>query len=86
MNDISMNAIRASVNSGLYYKHITIVKYYSSIANLFGASLTDNVRVIMYNCHKLKYTDLASLAQNFLKTQLSTENAIRTFVIRAENV
>ncbi len=73
MNDISMNAIRASVTSGLYYKHITIVKHYSSIVNLFGALLTDNVRVIMYNCHKLKYTDLVSLAQNYLKTKLSSE-------------
>ncbi len=73
MNDISMNAIRASVTSGFYYKHITIVKYYSSVVNKFGVSLTDDARVIMYNCHMLKYTDLVSLAQNFLITKLSSE-------------
>jgi hypothetical protein len=34
---------------GLYYKHITIVNYVSSVVNKFGASLTDNDRV--YNRH-----------------------------------
>jgi hypothetical protein len=37
-----------TVDSGLYYKHITIVKYDSSVVNKFGASLTDDARVINY--------------------------------------
>ena len=36
---------------GMYYKHITIVNYNSSIINKLGASLTDDARVIIYNCH-----------------------------------
>jgi hypothetical protein len=39
------------VTSGLYYKHITIVNYDSSIVNKFGASLTDDARVIIYDRH-----------------------------------
>ncbi len=37
--------------SGLYYKHITIVNYNSSAVNKFGASLTDDTRVVIYNRH-----------------------------------
>ncbi len=37
--------------SGLYYKHITIVNYDSSIVYKFGASLTENDRGIIYNHH-----------------------------------
>jgi hypothetical protein len=36
---------------GLYYKHITIVNYDSSVVNKFGASLTDDARVVIYDCH-----------------------------------
>jgi hypothetical protein len=36
---------------GLYYKHITIVKYDSSIFNKLGAPLTDDARVIIYDRH-----------------------------------
>ncbi len=36
---------------GLYYKHIMIVNYDSSIVNKFRASLTDDARVVIYNCH-----------------------------------
>ncbi len=35
----------------LYYEHITIVNYNSRIINEFGASLTDDARVIIYDCH-----------------------------------
>ncbi len=35
----------------LYYKHIMIVNYNSTIDNKFGASLTDDARVIMYDRH-----------------------------------
>ncbi len=37
--------------SGLYYKHMTIVNYASSIVNKLEALLTDDARVIIYNCH-----------------------------------
>ena len=36
---------------GLYNKHILNVNYDSSIINKFGASLTDDARVIIYDCH-----------------------------------
>jgi len=38
-------------NSGLYYKHITIVNDDTSVINKFKASLTDDARVIIYDCH-----------------------------------
>ena len=34
---------------GLYYKHITIVNYDSSIFNKFGALLTDDARGVIYD-------------------------------------
>ncbi len=36
---------------GLYCKHIVIVNYDSSIVNKFGASLTDDARVIICDHH-----------------------------------
>jgi hypothetical protein len=35
----------------LYYKHITIINDNSSVVNKFEASLTDDARVIIYDCH-----------------------------------
>ncbi len=37
--------------SGLYYKHMTIVNYASSIANKLKALLTDDGKVFIYNRH-----------------------------------
>ena len=37
--------------SGLYYKHTTIINYASSIINKLEALLTDNARVVIYDCH-----------------------------------
>ncbi len=37
--------------SGLNYKPITIINYDSSVVNKFGASLTDEARVFIYNRH-----------------------------------
>jgi hypothetical protein len=37
--------------SGLYYKHVTIVNYASSSINKLRASLNDNARVLIYDCH-----------------------------------
>jgi hypothetical protein len=37
--------------SGLYYKHITVVNYDSSIVNKCVASLSDNARVVIYDRH-----------------------------------
>ncbi len=39
----------AVLRNGLYYKHITIINYDSSVINKFGASLTDDARVIIYD-------------------------------------
>jgi hypothetical protein len=36
---------------GLYYKNLTIIYYDSGIVNKFGASLTDDATVIIYNHH-----------------------------------
>jgi hypothetical protein len=37
--------------SGLYYKPMTIVNDDSRVVNKLEASLTDDVRVIIYNSH-----------------------------------
>ncbi len=37
--------------SGFYYKHMTLVNWDSSIVNKFGASLTDDARVVIYDRH-----------------------------------
>jgi hypothetical protein len=36
---------------GLYYKHMMIVNYASSVINNIEALLTDDARVVIYNCH-----------------------------------
>ncbi len=35
----------------MYYKHMTIINDDSSIINKLEASLTDDARVIVYECH-----------------------------------
>ncbi len=40
-----------NLTSGLYYKHMTIVNYASSIVNKLEAFLTDDARVIIYDRH-----------------------------------
>ncbi len=42
---------QASPACCLYYKHITIINTDSRIGNKFGASLTDDARVVIYDCH-----------------------------------
>jgi hypothetical protein len=39
----------ATKTSGLYYKHVTIVNYNSSVVNKLGASLSNDARVIIYD-------------------------------------
>jgi hypothetical protein len=39
------------VSSGLYYKHMMIINDDSGIVNRLEASLTDDARVIIYDCH-----------------------------------
>jgi hypothetical protein len=56
---ISGNHFQPSLNllskiSGLYYKHIVTVNYDSSIVSKLGASLTDDARVVIYDCHMFK--------------------------------
>jgi hypothetical protein len=41
----------AEITWGLYYKHLMIINDDSSIINKLGASLTDDARVIIYDCH-----------------------------------
>ncbi len=36
---------------GLYYKHITVVNYDSSVVNKCVASLSDDARVVIYDRH-----------------------------------
>jgi hypothetical protein len=38
-------------NSGLYYKPMTIINDDSRVINKLEASLTDDARVIIYDCH-----------------------------------
>jgi hypothetical protein len=37
--------------SGLYYKHTMIINYASSVINKLKALLTDDARVVIYDCH-----------------------------------
>ncbi len=46
-----MRALMLHGTCGLYYKPITIVNDESSIINKLEASLTDDARVIIYDCH-----------------------------------
>jgi hypothetical protein len=45
------NSTFKTENSGLYHKHFTIVIDDSSIVIKFEASLTDDARVVIYDCH-----------------------------------
>jgi hypothetical protein len=46
-----MNIHKLQANCGLYYKHMVIVNYTSSIINELKALLTDDARVIIYDRH-----------------------------------
>jgi hypothetical protein len=37
--------------SGLYFRQVTIVNYASTGINQLRASLNDDARVVIYNCH-----------------------------------
>ncbi len=59
--------------SGLYYKPMTIVNDDSRVINKLEASLTDDARVIIYDCHMfiVQATGLSLLytkVQNCLRT------------------
>jgi hypothetical protein len=43
---------RLQTISGLYYKPMTIINDDSRVVNKLEASLTDDARVIIYDCHK----------------------------------
>jgi hypothetical protein len=47
----------------LYYNYVTIVNYDSSFVNTFGASLTDDARVVIYDrcMFMVKATGVASV-------------------------
>ncbi len=45
------NGLKNLIFCGLYYEHITIINYDSSIINKFGTSLTGDARVIIYDRH-----------------------------------
>ncbi len=51
MQILDISFLIFSETSGLDYKHITIVNYNSSVINKFGASLTGDARVIIYDRH-----------------------------------
>ncbi len=58
--------------SGLYYKHMTIVYYASSIINKLDALLTDDARVITYNRHVfiVQATGVATACSNVKMSKL----------------
>ncbi len=60
---MQLMVLRLNVSCGLHYKQFTIINYDPSIINKFGASLTDDARVIIYNCHMLivQATDLCRM-------------------------
>jgi len=51
LETIRLNQVPFSATSGLYYKHMTIINYASSVVNKLEALLTDDARVIIYNRH-----------------------------------
>ncbi len=51
LNPIFLGQHMSTTICVLYYKHIMIVNYNSTIDDKFGASLTDDARVIMYDRH-----------------------------------
>jgi hypothetical protein len=55
-------------DSGLYYKHIMIVNDDSRIINKLEPSLTDDARVIIYDCHHMFIVQATGLvySQNLL--------------------
>ncbi len=51
MRDCFLLSLLPSDPCGLYCKHTMIVNYASSIINKLEALLTDNARVVIYDCH-----------------------------------
>jgi hypothetical protein len=45
-----LNILVLPVTSGMYYKHITIVNENSSVISKWHLSLTDDARVVIYDC------------------------------------
>ncbi len=46
-----MEKNRVSVTCGLYYKPMTIINDDSRVINKLETSLTDDARVVIYDCH-----------------------------------
>ncbi len=44
-------SVQSCLLCGLYYKHVTIVKYASSGVNKLKAELNDDARVVIYDHH-----------------------------------
>ncbi len=76
MSAVSMCILWSTI-CGLYYKHVMIVNDDSSIINKFRTSLTDNTRVVIYDCHMfiVQATGVQNLRRENLKvvwTKFST--------------
>ncbi len=54
MLESSFKIVTCLYNKPLYYKHTTIINYTSSVINKLKALLTDDARVVIYNCHVFK--------------------------------
>ncbi len=52
--------------SGLYYKHVTIVNDNSSVISKGSFKLSDDARVVIYDCHRfiIQVTDVSSVQFN----------------------
>jgi hypothetical protein len=48
---VKFQVYRMHIISGLYHKHTTIVNYASRIVNKLEVLLTDDARVLIYDCH-----------------------------------
>ncbi len=46
-----INKLSVSATSGIYYKPMMIVNDDSRVVNKLEASLTDDTRVVLYDCH-----------------------------------
>jgi hypothetical protein len=71
-----MNQLPVSATSGLYYKHMMIVNYASSIVNKLKALLTDDAKVVIYNCPVfMVQTTVASAGHRYIFKILFSEKS-----------
>ncbi len=65
---------KLETTSGLYYKHTTIINDDSRVINKLEASLSDDARVIIYDCHMFIVLAISHLIQNSTSVVISANH------------